>query len=206
MLNTGRLREGVAEALKAQALDPTSGFTAFTVGFAFALSRDFQRAIDVFQAGIRLNPGYHILHSWLGQTCFATGQYADAIIAHEKAVEVSQRLPYYVGGLAGAYHESGRIEDADALWRELEERARREYVPSLCFMQMNAIRGKVPAMLRALAKAAETHDSRLCWAGAVPVEYLQGPGDTRTKARVKHAILTTLCNLAMARHRIVDAG
>ena len=194
LLNTGRLGEGVTEALKAQALDPTSSFTAFTVGFAFALSRDFQRAIDVFQAGIRLNPGYHILHSWLGQTCFATGRYADAIIAHEKAVEMSQRLPYYVGSLAGAYHESGRIDEADALWRELEERARREYVPSLCFMQMNAIRGNFPAMLRALAKAAETHDSRLCWAGAVPVEYLQGPGDSRTKARLKHAILKTLCN------------
>ncbi len=206
LLNTGRLREGVAEALKAQALDPTSSFIAFTVGFAFALNGDFQRAIDMFQAGIGLNPGYHILHSWLGQTCFATGRYADAIVAHEKAVEVSQRLPYYVGSLAGAYHESGRVEDADGLWRELEERAQREYVPSLCFMQMNAIRGNFPAMLRALAKAAETHDSRLCWAGAVPVEYLQGPRDTRTKARVKHAVLTTLCNLAMARHRIVDAG
>ena len=206
LLNTGRMGDGVTEALKAQALDPTSSFIAFTVGFALALNRDFQRAIDVFQAGIGLNPGYHILHSWLGQTCFATSRYADAIVAHEKAVEVSQRLPYYVANLAGAYHESGRIEEADALWRELEERARREYVPSLCFMQMNAIRGNLPAMLRALATAAETHDSRLCWAGAVPVEYLQGPGDSRMKARVKHAILKTLCNRAMARRRIVDAG
>ena len=206
LLNTGRLGEGVTEALKAQALDPTSSFIAFSVGFAFALNRDFQRAIDVFQAGIRLNPGYHILYSWLGQTCFATGQYADAIIAHEKAVEVSQRLPYYVGSLAAAYHESGRIDEAAALWRELEERARREYVPSLCFVQMNAIRGALPAMLRALAKAAETHDSRLCWAGAVPVEYFQGPGDSRTKARLKHAILKAVCNRAMARHRTVDAG
>jgi TolB-like protein/Tfp pilus assembly protein PilF len=120
LLNVGRPDEGVTEALKAQALDPVSSFTAFVVGFAFALSGDFHRAIDVFQAGIRLNPDYHVLHSWLGQTCFATGRYADAIVAHEKAVEISKRLPYFVGSLAGAYHESGRIDEADALWRELE--------------------------------------------------------------------------------------
>ncbi len=206
LLNAGRLDEGVTEALKAQALDPVSSFTAFVVGFAFALSGDFRRAIEVFQAGIRLNPDYYILHSWLGQTCFANGQYADAIVAHEKAVEISQRLPYFVGSLAMAYHQSGRPDEADALWRELEERARREYVPPMCFVQMTAIRRNFPAMLRSLTRAAETHDSRLCWAGAVPAEYLQGPGDSRTKARLKHAIVKTLCNRAMARHRIVETG
>ena len=206
LLNAGRLDEGVTEALKAQVLDPVSSFIAFTVGFAFALSRDLQRAIDVFQAGIRLNPGYYILHSWLGQTYFANGQYADAIVAHEKAVEISKRLPYFVSSLAMAYHQSGRTDEADALWRELEERARREFVPPICFVQMNALRGNIPAMLRSLMRAGEAHDSRLCWAGAVPAEFLQGPGDSRTKARLKHAILKTLCNRAMARHRIADAG
>ncbi len=206
LLNAGRPDEGLTEALKAQALDPVSSFTAFVAGFAFALSRDFHRAIDVFQAGIRLNPDYHILHSWLGQTCFADGQYADAIVAHEKAVEISRRLPYFVGSLAMAYHQSGRTGEADALWRELEERARREYVPAVCFVQMNAIRGNLPAMLRSLTRAAEMHDSRLCWVRAVPAEYHRGPGDSRTKARVKHAIFKTLCSRAMARHRIVETG
>jgi len=131
----------VTEALKAQTLDPVSSCTAFEAGFAFALSRDFRRAIDVFQAGIRLNPDYHILHSWLGHTCFATGRYAEAIIAHEKAVGISQRLQYFVGRLALAYHQSGRTDEVAALWRELEDRARREYVPPICFVQMCARRG-----------------------------------------------------------------
>ena len=131
----------MTEALKAQTLDPVSSYTAFEVGFAFALSRDFRRAIDVFQAGIRLNPDYHILHSWLGHTCFATGRYAEAIIAHEKAVGISQRLQYFVGSLAMAYHQSGRTDEVAALWRELEDRARREYVPPICFVQMCARRG-----------------------------------------------------------------
>ncbi len=206
LLISERFDEGVTEALKAQSLDPVSSFIAFMAGFAFGMSGDFHRAIEVFEAGIRLNPDFYILHSWLGQTFFANGQYADAVVANEKAVEISQRLPYFVGSLAMAYHKSGRTDEAEVLWRELEERAQREYVPPICFVQMNSMRGKFAAMLRSLRRAAETHDSRLCWAGVLPAEYLQGPGDSRIKARLKQAIFRTMFNRAMARHRIVEAG
>jgi tetratricopeptide (TPR) repeat protein len=206
LLNAERYDEGVTEALKAQSLDPVSSLIAFVVGFAFGISGDFPRAIEEFEAGIRLNPDFYILHSWLGQTFFANGQYADAIIAHEKAVEISHRLPYFVGSLAMAYHKSGRTAEADVLWRELEERARREYVPPTCFMQMNALRGKFGAMLRSLKEAAEEHDTRLCWLRVVPAEYLQGPGESRIKARLKRAILKAITNRLIARHQIVESA
>jgi len=201
-----RFDEGVAEALKAQSLDPVSGFIAFAVGFAFGIAGDFPRAIEEFQAGIRLNPDYFILHSWLGQTCFANGQYADAVLSHEKAVEISQRLPHFVGSLAMACYQCGRAAMADVLWRELEERARREYVPPVCFVQMNAIRGKLGAMLRSLAKAAEVRDSRLCWVAVVPAEFLKAPGDSRIKTRLKNAILRTMIRWIIARHRIIESA
>ena len=170
------------------------------------MRRDFPRAIAEFQAGIRLNPDFFILHNWLGQTCIAAGRYADAIAAQEKAVEASRRLPYFVGSLAMAYHRSGRKAEADVLWQELEQRARSEYVPELCFAQMNAVRGKVGAVMRWVMRAAETHDSRLCWARVLPAEYLQGPADSRLKARLRKVFFGMLCNRAIARHRVVEAG
>jgi len=206
LLHAKRFDEGVAEALKAQSLDPVSSFIAFAVGLAFGISGDFPRAIEEFQAGIRLNPDYYLLHSWLGQICFANGQYADAIIAHEKAMEISRRLPFFVGNLAIAYHQTGRIAEADVLWRELEERARREYVPPFCSVQMNAVRGKISAMLRSLAKAAKAHDTRLCWTTIVPTEFFQGPGDSGIKTRLKKTILQTMTSRIIARHRIVESA
>jgi non-specific serine/threonine protein kinase len=206
LLNAERFDEGVTEALKAQSLDPVSSFIAFVVGFAFGISGDFPRAIEEFEAGIRLNPDFYILHSWLGQTFFANGQYADAIVAHEKALELSQRLPYFVGSLAMAYHKLGRTAEADVLWRELEERAQREYVPAICFVQMNSLRGKFGAMLRSLKKAAEERDTRLCWVRALPAEYLQGPRDSRIKLRLKKAILKLITGRILARHRIVESA
>jgi len=206
LLNQERFDEGVAEALKAQSLDPVSSFIAFVVGSAFGISGDFRRAIEEFQAGIRLNPDFYILHSWLGQTFFANGQYADAIVANEKALELSQRLPYFVGSLAMAYHKLGRTAEADVLWRELEERAQREYVPAICFVQMNSLRGKSVAMLRSLKKAVEERDIRLCWVRILPAEYLQGPRDSRIKSRLRKAILRAIVSRLIARHRIVESA
>jgi len=206
LLNAERFDAAVAEALKAQSLDPVSSFIAFVVGTTFGISGDFRRAIEELQAGIRLNPDFYILYSWLGQTFFANGQYADAIIAHEKAVEMSQRLPVLVVSLASAYHKLGRTAEAEVLWRELEERAQREYVPSICFALMNSLRGKFRAMLRSLKKAAEERDIHLCWIRVLPVQYLQAPGESRIKTRLKRAILKTMTNRLIARHRIVESA
>jgi len=203
---TKRFDESVTEALKAQSLDPVSSFTALMVGVVFTVSGDFARAIEEFQAGLRVNPDYYLLHSWLGHVYFVTGRYGDALVAHRKAMELSQRLPFFVANLAIDCHRCGRTAEADILWREVEERARREYVPAICFMQMSAARGELGAMLRWLAKAAETHDSRLCWLGVVPPEFLKGPGESRIGARLKKAIVDVLASRAIARHRIVDAS
>ncbi len=105
-----------------------------------------------------------------------------------------------------AYDKLGRTAEAEALWRELEERAQREYVPTICFVQMNAVRGKPGAMLRSLRKAGEEHDIRLCWARIIPVEYLQGPRDSFIKSRLKRAILKMIISRIIARHRIVESA
>jgi tetratricopeptide (TPR) repeat protein len=88
---TRRFDEAVAEALKAQNLDPVSTFIALTVGIVFGMSGDYSRAIEEFEAGLRLNPDYYLLHSWLGQIYFANGQYAEALAAHQRAMELSRR-------------------------------------------------------------------------------------------------------------------
>jgi tetratricopeptide (TPR) repeat protein len=202
LLQAGRLQEAVSEALKAQCLDPVSSFIAFSVGLAFGMTGDFSRAIEEFQAGLRLNPDFYILHAALGMTYFADGKYAEAIMAHEKAVALSRRGPYFVSQLAMCYCQSGRKSEADALWLELEERAQREYVRPICFVQMHALRGNIGQMLRWLRKAGEEHDSYLSWLRVFPVEYLQGRGESRLKVGLKKMALNLAIGRSMARNRI----
>jgi fructose-1,6-bisphosphatase/inositol monophosphatase family enzyme len=102
---------------------------------------------------VRLNPDRYLLHSRLGHAYFAAGRDDDALVAHRRAIERSQRLPLFAATLAIDCHRCGRSGEADVLWRVVEERARREYVPAFCFMQMSAARGKLGAMLERLKKA-----------------------------------------------------
>jgi len=204
LLHAGRLQEAVSQALKAQCLDPVSSFIAFVVGLAFGITGDFPRAIEEFQAGLRLNPDFYILQAILGMTYFANGQHPEAIMAHTRAVDLSDRHPYFVSNLAMAYFQSGRISEANALWQELEERAHREYVRPICFVQMNALRGNYALMLRWLKNAGKEHDSYLSWMRVFPVEYLQGRGESRLKAGLKKALLDMAITRIIARYRIIE--
>jgi serine/threonine protein kinase/tetratricopeptide (TPR) repeat protein len=203
LLNTERFAEGVAEALKAKALDPVSSFIAFAAGLAFSMSGDYGRAIEEFQAGIRMNPDFYILQSHLGTAYYASGRYGEAVRAHEKAVEISGRVPYITAQLALAYYQAGRKEEADRIYGELEERSRLEYVPSVCFFQMCLVRGQIGAALRWLRKAGREHDSYLSWLRVMPKEYIQTPDEARIKTIMKKAGIKSIIGRTLARHRIL---
>jgi tetratricopeptide (TPR) repeat protein len=205
LLNTGRVREGIAEALKAQSLDPVSSFIAFAVGLAFTVSGDLRRAIDEFQAGLRINPDFAILHEMFGRILFGNQRYEEARVAQDRAVTISHRFPYFVAGLAICHEQLGHKAEADVLWRELHERAAHEYVSPLCFLQMHALRGELPGLVRMLRQAARARDSRLCWLRVMPPEYYQAPSESRLIARLKRAVLRAAINRLIARRRIDDA-
>jgi serine/threonine protein kinase/Tfp pilus assembly protein PilF len=202
LLNTERFAEGIAEALKAKALDPVSSFIAFAAGLAFSMSGDFARAIEEFQTGIRMNPDFYILHSHLGMAYYASGRYEEAVRAHEKAVEISGRVPYITAQLALTYYQSGRQKEGDRIYEELEERSRLGYVPSVCFLQMCLVRGRIGAALRWLRRAGREHDSYLSWQRIMPKEYIRAPGEPRMKTLMKKAGIRAIIGRTLARYRI----
>jgi hypothetical protein len=112
-----------------------------------------------------------------------------------------------VSAADGSHYWSERYdrEMTDVFWRELEERALREYVPPFCFVLMYAVLGKLGAMLRSFVQAAETHDGRLCLMTIVPTEFFRAPGDSRTKTRLKKAVFQMMANLLIARHRTLES-
>jgi len=205
LLHTGRGIEAIREALKAQALDPVSSVAAFAVGLAFSMSGDFPRGIEEYRAGLQVNANFYILHEFLGMTCFANREYPESILAHERATNLSDRLPWFVANLAQTLTQSGRESEAAALWRELEDRAQQEYVRPCCFLLMHAGLGNFRPMLRWLKKAGEEHDSYLSWMRLLPVEFIQGRNESRIKARLKKAFLNVAIRRTLQRNRIVSA-
>ena len=169
------------------------------------MSGDFPRAIEEFRAGLRVNPDFYILHEFLGMAYFANREYPESISANEKATELSDRLPYFVANLAQALVQAGRESEAAPLWRELQDRAREEYVRPVCFLLMHAVLGEFWSMLRWLKRAGEEHDSFLSWMSLLPVEFIQGRKESRIKARLKGLLLKFAIQRTLTRNRLVSA-
>src|SRR5262245_57350978 len=68
-------------------------------------------------------------HWGLGLTLAQSGNYGEAIPELEKAVEMSERGPAFLGSLGFAYAASSRRSDAKEIVEQLEERSKTRYVP-----------------------------------------------------------------------------
>jgi tetratricopeptide (TPR) repeat protein len=203
LINTGRPAQGLAEALKALRLDPDSSFIVFATGLGLMFNKRFQPAIDALRAGIAANPGFYILHEFLGEAYAMNGQHEEAIAAMERAVELSGRAPYIVGSLGLAYQRCGNSARARAIFRELEERAAHEFIPPVCFCQMHLVLGNIRQAIHWLTLAGQSHDSYLSWMRVWPWQGLRAPGEWKLKAIAKKAFVRVMVGHIIKRYRIL---
>ena len=204
LINTGRFAQGLAEALEASRLDSHSSFVVFAVGLGFMFNKQFQHAIDALKAGVAANPDFYILHEFLGEAYAITGQYEESLAALERAVELSGRAPYIVGSLGVAYQRCGSSARASAIFRELEERAAREFIPPVCFCLMHLALGNMRQALHWLTRAGQSHDSYLSWMRLWPWQGLRAPGEWTLKAIAKKAFLRVVVGHIIKRYRILE--
>ena len=204
LINTGRFAQGLAEALEASRLDPASSFIVFAVGLGFMFNKQFQHAIDALKAGVAANPGFYILHEFLGEAYAFNGQYEEGLAALERAVELSGRAPYIVGSLGLAYQRCGSSARASAIFRELEERAASEFIPPVCFCQMHLVLGNMRQAIHWLARAGQSHDSYLSWMRVWPWQGLRAPGEWKLKAIAKKAYVSLIVGHIIRRYRILE--
>ena len=128
----GRLEEAVAEANRAQELDPFSLGISSQRGFVLENARRYDEAIEQFRRVIAMDQNNYQAHWYLGHTYAVSGRLDEAIAASEKAASLS-RTPGALGFLGMCYGLAGRTADANKILSELLELNGRRYVspPSL---------------------------------------------------------------------------
>jgi Flp pilus assembly protein TadD len=114
-----------------------------------------------YRKTLEMNPGWAPAHWGLGRALLKLGRPAEALAAHEKAVEVSQRDGGYVCTLANALALTGSREAALPLLAEMEARAKRQYVSPYDLALVHAGLGDRPRAFEALARAFEERHSSL---------------------------------------------
>jgi hypothetical protein len=109
-----------------------------------------------------------------------------------------------VGSLGVAYQRCGSTARASAIFRELEERAAREFIPPVCFCLMHLALGNMRQALHWLTRAGQSHDSYLSWMRLWPWQGLRAPGEWTLKAIAKKAFLRVVVGHIIKRYRILE--
>ena len=148
-------RKWVKEANLARQLDPLAPFIHALSAAVFYCFGHFDEAEREAAQALDQQHGY-VFGSWIrGLALMMLGRHGEAVEMLERTVSLS-RAPFFVGMLGLVYARGGRVEDAQRLLSELDERSSRgehvEPLPSLC---IHIGLGDVAEIRKALRKAIE---------------------------------------------------
>jgi eukaryotic-like serine/threonine-protein kinase len=149
----GRSDESIAEDKRALELDQLSPAVNADLGWDFYLARRYDEAIEQLRKAIDLDPNYWVSHVLLGRCYEQKNRLREAVAEFEKARQIENSIPEVVAALGHGYAVSGRRADALKIVRELEDRSKREFVPSYSIATVYLGLGMKDEALQYLAKA-----------------------------------------------------
>ena len=108
----GRFDDSIAEAKRAERLDPVSPIIVTGIAWMHHLARRFDEAERSARAALALDPNFMMAHYRLGEALIHQGRVNDAIGALETARVLSDGSPDLTAAVAYAYGRAGRGQDA----------------------------------------------------------------------------------------------
>jgi len=170
---TQKHEEAITEAKRAQELDPLSPLILSHIGLACIYGSQFDKAIDELKAGIILAPDFYLMHYYLGLAYRGKSMPKEAIAEMERAVDFSGGAPWPALMLATNYFETDQMSQGKRLLESLEQRAHKEYMPSLGFAFIYFFRRDLDKAYYWLERACEEKDSFLPWCAIIPIQEYQ---------------------------------
>ncbi len=126
--NVGSSEQAIVHINLAQKLDPFSLIIKVNVGWCYYIARRFDEAIKLLRKVEDSDPDFWAVHSSLGQTYLAKGDFGEAIQELEWARRLSPESTRNMALLADSYALAGRSAEAHKLLNELIVLSRRRYV------------------------------------------------------------------------------
>jgi serine/threonine protein kinase len=159
----GRLEESVAEAKKAQELDPLSLIISENVGDMLFLARRYDEAKQQLYKTLELDPNFLVAHDTLAKVYEVEG-------LHEKALDASLvgERPEVIADVKKIYATSGIRGVWQARIDELLEYSKREFVSPYSLAMLYARLGENDKAFEWLEKAVEGRSANLTYLIADP--------------------------------------
>jgi tetratricopeptide (TPR) repeat protein len=168
-MSRGRVDESIAASNRARELDPFSLSISAQRGFLLENARRYNEAIEQLRAVIAMDPNHYQAYWFLGHTYAANKQFDEAIVAAEKAVEISERAPGALGMLGLAYGLAGRKADALRILNELLQLNNTRYVTPAALVNVYIGLGDQEQAFVWLEKAYQERSNYLAYLKVFPI-------------------------------------
>jgi len=169
LMSRGRVDESIAASNRARELDPFSLAISAHRGFLLENARRYGEAIEQLRAVTAMDPNHYQAYWTLGHTYAANGQFAEAVAAAEKAVQLSARAPGALGMLGLAYGLAGRKTDALKIVNELLELNKTRYVTPAALVNVYLGLGDKEQAFVWLEKAYQERSNYIAYLKVFPI-------------------------------------
>jgi eukaryotic-like serine/threonine-protein kinase len=156
----GRHEEALRETDRALQLDPLSMSINTTTGLLFYLVREYELALEQIRKTLDLDASFFPAHFVRGCIQQQLDHPEEALNELQEAVELSHRLPLFLGALGHGYAIFGDNEKAGEILQELLAMRQNKYGSSYCIAEIYLGLGEVDRALDWLEKAC---DERATW-------------------------------------------
>jgi serine/threonine-protein kinase len=153
----GDISGGIAEARRAQEIDPMSLAVNGGLAYAYFLSRRFDEAVTECENTLELDPNFLLAIYIEAMALAQLGRLNEALLLAERAAGLSERAPFYLGLLGNFYAHAGNHDKVRDIIAELERHTR--YVPPHAFAYIYAGQGDVDRAVEWEARAYEDRAS-----------------------------------------------
>jgi serine/threonine-protein kinase len=154
--------EGLAAARKAVEVEPRSANAHTALAWPYARIRRWSEAVPHLRKALELDARAAFPLWTLGYVLHQMGEREEAVATLQRAVELTEREHLFELALLGAaLAASGREGPARAILAELEDRARRSYVPPYDVAVLLASLGEREQALSALERAYDERNALL---------------------------------------------
>jgi tetratricopeptide (TPR) repeat protein len=161
-LTAGRFEEGISIAKKAVEYDPLSGYAHAILALTYAVSGRGDEAVRAANAAVEVEETYYTYWT-LECALHSHREFDKAAAAGEMALALSGRHAWALTGLAMINADSGKVEDAKAIYAELLARAARGYIGPTPLAIAASAAGEREKALAHAREAYKIRDPNLIW-------------------------------------------
>lgn len=169
LIAMGRMDEARAAMRRALELDPLLLVTNVNLGRIDYYEGRYDQAIKQYQRALELDKDFMRTHLRLGLAYVQQGRHHEALAEYNKALEIAGDTPQIRAHIAHVMAVSGKRPEALAGLTELQERAKRQYVPPYDIALIYIGLGEKDKAFAWLEKAYNDHSTEMIYFKVEPL-------------------------------------